>query len=320
MNRLAAARPGVAIRGAGPRRARRASVARDCVKRAGLRGARRRIDHADLDAVAAPAAPRPARGQRRRTASGSTSHGRPRPSTRQLGERLRDGVRRLARRRPRRRPAAAQAASASRAKRETDLRNGPLPSALLAYFEAGAAPTGAAAPRTATRRGTLVLAQGDAAGDGGRARRVAARRPRRRPSRRLPPVRALARRRRRVPGQPAAQEPAAAGASACSARGITCYRALRRRPARVQPRRRRVRRVGARPGVRGAARDRPGQGQAAPRRGGRGHRRRRSQTPPQRVVLKERRRQRGRGAVRAPRRPEHATSRSARTTSPTSST
>ena len=72
-------------------------------------------------------------------------------------------------------------------------------------------------------------------------------------------------RRRGAVRQPAAQEPAPAGALAAP-RGLTLLPPLRRRPARLQPGRRRVRRLGARAGVRRAARDRPRQGAAAPRR------------------------------------------------------
>ena len=143
IKRLAAARPGMAIRGS-DRDERAVKVARDFVKRAGLHGLVA-IDHAQLDTVVAPAehgllATNAPYGERLETADTEAVY-------RQLGERLRDAFplwnavvlagdhRQLK-------------AIGLAPKRETDLRNGPL-ECVLAYYEAGAAPTGAAAPRTA---------------------------------------------------------------------------------------------------------------------------------------------------------------------------
>jgi len=143
IKRLAAARPGMAIRGS-DRDERAVKVARDFVKRAGLHGLVA-IDHAQLDTVVAPAehgllATNAPYGERLEAADTEAVY-------RQLGERLREAFPRWN---------AVVLAGDQRQlkaiglapKRETDLRNGPL-ECVLAYYEAGAAPTGAAAPRTA---------------------------------------------------------------------------------------------------------------------------------------------------------------------------
>ena len=266
IKRLAAARPGVVIRGS-DRDQRAVKVARDFVKRAGLHGLVT-IEHAQMDTVTAPTA----RGLLATNAPyGERLDAADEAAYQQLGERLREafpGWSAVVLAGDQRQLKAIGLAP----KRETDLRNGPL-ECVLAYYEAGAAPTGSAAPRTAraeARSSSRKTAPPDATGD------VVDEAPGRRDARgrsgaagaagrhRSPQV---ARRRRRVPGQPAAQEPAPAG-EAPAARGHHLLPALRRRPAGVQPGRRRVRRVGARPGVRGAARDRPRQGHsgASPRR------------------------------------------------------
>ena len=316
IKRLAAARPGVVIRGS-DRDQRAVKVARDFVKRAGLHGLVT-IEHAQLDTVTAPTergllATNAPYGERLDAADEAVYQ--------QLGERLREAFPRLERRRARRRPAAAQGR-----RPRTQARDGPAqrPAGVRARVlrgRRGPHRRGRAAHRA--RRGALVLAQDgaepDATDAGGRDARGRSGAAGAAGSHRSAQS---ARRRRRVPGQPAAQEPAPAG-QAPAARGHHLLPALRRRPARVQPRRRRVRRVGARPGVRGAARDRPRQGQAAPRRGGRGHRRRprdaaaacgaQGAPPAARsgAVRAPRRRRpapRGeRGRPHLPRRPEHAT-------------
>ena len=315
MKRLAAARPGVVIRGS-DRDQRAVKVARDFVKRAGLHGLVA-IEHAQLESVAAPTergllATNAPYGERLDVADTEVVY-------QQLGERLREafpGWSAVVLAGDRRQLKAVGLAP----KRETDLRNGPL-ECVLAYYEAGAAPTGAAAPRTAraeARSSSRKAAPPDATGARGRRRRDG--RPRRAGARAGGSRRSAqsARRRRRVPGQPVAQEPAPAG-QAPAARGHHLLPALRRRPARVQPRRRRVRRVGARPGVRGAARDRPRQGQAAPGRGGRGHRRRPRDAAAARGAQGAPPAARS-GAVRAARRRRQAPRGRARTSSRTSST
>ena len=143
IKRLAAARPGMAIRGS-DRDERAVKVARDFVKRAGLHGLVA-IEHAQLDTVVAPAengllATNAPYGERLEATDTEAVY-------RQLGERLREAFPRWN---------AVVLAGDQRQlkaiglapKRETDLRNGPL-ECVLAYYEAGAAPTGAAAPRTA---------------------------------------------------------------------------------------------------------------------------------------------------------------------------
>ena len=143
IKRLAAARPGVSIRGS-DRDQRAVKVARDFVKRAGLHGLVV-IDHAQLETVTAPAergllATNAPYGERLDAADTEAVY-------RQLGERLREAFPRWS---------AVVLAGDQRQlksvglapKRETELRNGPL-ECVLAYYEPGAAPTGAAAPRTA---------------------------------------------------------------------------------------------------------------------------------------------------------------------------
>ena len=123
---------------------RAVKVARDFVKRAGLHGLVT-IDHAQLETVEAPAergllATNAPYGERLEAADTETVY-------RQLGERLREAFPRWS---------AVVLAGDQRQlkamgvapKRETDLRNGPL-ECVLAYYKPGAAPTGAAAPRTA---------------------------------------------------------------------------------------------------------------------------------------------------------------------------
>ena len=143
MKRLAAARPGVVIRGS-DRDERAVKVARDFVKRAGLHGLVA-IEPAQLETVAAPAehgllATNAPYGERLDVADTEAVY-------RQLGERLREAFPEWS---------AVVLAGDQRQlkaiglapKRETDLRNGPL-ECVLAYYGAGAASTGAAAPRTA---------------------------------------------------------------------------------------------------------------------------------------------------------------------------
>ena len=143
MKRLAAARSGAVIRGS-DRDQRAVKVARDFVKRAGLHGLVT-IDHAQLETVEAPferglLATNAPYGERLDAADIEAVYG-------QLGERLREAFPRWS---------AVVLAGDQRQlkaiglapKRETDLRNGPL-ECVLAYYEPGAAPTGSAAPRTA---------------------------------------------------------------------------------------------------------------------------------------------------------------------------
>jgi 23S rRNA (guanine2445-N2)-methyltransferase / 23S rRNA (guanine2069-N7)-methyltransferase len=143
IKRLAATRPGVSIRGS-DRDQRAVKVARDFVKRAGLHGLVI-IDHAQLETVTAPAergllATNAPYGERLDAADAEAVY-------RQLGERLREAFPRWS---------AVVLAGDQRQlkavglapKRETELRNGPL-ECVLAYYEPDAAPTGAAAPRTA---------------------------------------------------------------------------------------------------------------------------------------------------------------------------
>jgi 23S rRNA (guanine2445-N2)-methyltransferase / 23S rRNA (guanine2069-N7)-methyltransferase len=143
IKRLAAARPGVSIRGS-DRDQRAVKVARDFVKRAGLHGLVT-IDHAQLETVTATAergllATNAPYGERLEAADTEAVY-------RQLGERLREAFPRWS--------AVVLAGDQRQLKsvglaprRETDLRNGPL-ECVLAYYQPGAAPTGAAAPRTA---------------------------------------------------------------------------------------------------------------------------------------------------------------------------
>ncbi|HEX5643460.1 MAG TPA: bifunctional 23S rRNA (guanine(2069)-N(7))-methyltransferase RlmK/23S rRNA (guanine(2445)-N(2))-methyltransferase RlmL, partial [Thermoleophilia bacterium] len=143
MKRLAGARPGLVIRGS-DRDQRAVKVARDFVKRAGLHGLVT-IEHAQLETVAAPTergllATNAPYGERLDVADTEVVY-------QQLGERLREafpGWSAVVLAGDRRQLKAVGLAP----KRETDLRNGPL-ECVLAYYEAGAAPTGAAAPRTA---------------------------------------------------------------------------------------------------------------------------------------------------------------------------
>jgi 23S rRNA (guanine2445-N2)-methyltransferase / 23S rRNA (guanine2069-N7)-methyltransferase len=143
LRRLAAARPGVVIRGS-DRDQRAVKVARDFVKRAGLHGLVA-IEHTQLETAAAPAergllATNAPYGERLDVADTEVVY-------RQLGERLREafpGWSAVVLAGDRRQLKAVGLAP----RRETDLRNGPL-ECVLAYYEAGAAPTGAAAPRTA---------------------------------------------------------------------------------------------------------------------------------------------------------------------------
>ena len=187
IKRLAAARPGVVIRGS-DRDQRAVKVARDFVKRAGLHGLVT-IDHAQLDTVTAPAergllATNAPYGERLDVADEAVYQ--------QLGERLREafpGWSAVVLAGDQRQLKAIGLAP----KRETDLRNGPL-ECVLAYYEAGAAPTGAAAPRTAraearsSSRKACRRRTRRAADRGRRDVRPPARRRKR--SRRPPPVRA----------------------------------------------------------------------------------------------------------------------------------
>jgi 23S rRNA (guanine2445-N2)-methyltransferase / 23S rRNA (guanine2069-N7)-methyltransferase len=142
IKRLAAARPGLTIRGS-DRDQRAVKVARDFVKRAGLHGLVT-VDHAQLETVTAPAergllATNAPYGERLDAADAEAIY-------RQLGERLREAFPRWS---------AVLLAGDQRQlnavglapKRETDLRNGPL-ECVLAYYAPDAAPTGAAAPRS----------------------------------------------------------------------------------------------------------------------------------------------------------------------------
>jgi 23S rRNA (guanine2445-N2)-methyltransferase / 23S rRNA (guanine2069-N7)-methyltransferase len=141
--RLAVARPGLTIRGS-DRDQRAVKVARDFVRRAGLHGLVT-IDHAQLEAVTAPAergllATNAPYGERLDAADTEAVY-------RQLGERLREafpGWSAVVLAGDQRQLKAVGLAP----KRETDLRNGPL-ECVLAYYERDASPTGAAAPRTA---------------------------------------------------------------------------------------------------------------------------------------------------------------------------
>ena len=165
----AAARPGVAIRGS-DRDERAVKVARDFVKRAGLHGLVA-IDHAQLDTVVAPAehgllATNAPYGERLEAADTEAVY-------RQLGERLREafpGWNAVVLAGDQRQLKAIGLAP----KRETDLRNGPLECVLgLLRGRRGPDRRGRATHRP--RRGPLVFAQGDAAGGGDRGRRVAGR-------------------------------------------------------------------------------------------------------------------------------------------------
>ena len=143
IRKLAAARPGVTIRGS-DRDQRAVKVARDFVRRAGLHGLVV-IDHAQLETAAATAergllATNAPYGERLDAADTEAVY-------RQLGERLRQafpGWSAVVLAGDQRQLKAVGLAP----KRETDLRNGPL-ECVLAYYEPDAAPTGAAAPRTA---------------------------------------------------------------------------------------------------------------------------------------------------------------------------
>ncbi len=142
IKRLASARPGVVIRGS-DRDQRAVKIARDFVKRAGLHGLVT-IEHAQLDTATAPTA----RGLLATNAPyGERLDAADEAAYQQLGERLREafpGWNAVVLGGDQRQLKAIGLAP----KRETDLRNGPL-ECVLAYYEAGAAPTGSAAPRTA---------------------------------------------------------------------------------------------------------------------------------------------------------------------------
>ena len=313
IKRLAAARPGMAIRGS-DRDERAVKVARDFVKRAGLHGLVA-IDHAQLDTVVAPAehgllATNAPYGERLEAADTEAVY-------RQLGERLREafpGWNAVVLAGDQRQLKAIGLAP----KRETDLRNGPL-ECVLAYYEAGAAPTGAAAPRTAraeARSSSRKATPPEAATAVAESPAVRARR---RPEPQAPTgprgslgggaeylANRLRKNQRRL-------------AKRLQREGITCYRLYDadlpeyNLVVDVYGEWVHVQEYAAPPEID------PGQGQAAPRRGGRGHRRRprgparprgaQGAPPPARA-----------GAVRAPRRRRAGSSRSARTTSPTSST
>ncbi len=142
MKRLAAARPEAVIRGS-DRDARAVKVSRDFAARAGLHGLVA-FEQADV----AQAEPPAARGLLATNAPyGERLSDEAEAVYRQLGERLRSAF-----------PGwnavvlggdrGQLGALGLAAKRETDLRNGPL-TCVLAYYEAGAKPTGPAAPRTA---------------------------------------------------------------------------------------------------------------------------------------------------------------------------
>ncbi len=141
--RLAAARPGVSIRGS-DRDPRAVKIANDFARRAGLHGLVV-FEQADLS-ESAPAA---ARGLLAANApyGERIDAGGAEAVYRQLGERLRgpfaawDAVLLAGDRRQ-------LGAVGVTVKRDAELRNGPL-DCVLAYFEAGAAPAGAAAPRSA---------------------------------------------------------------------------------------------------------------------------------------------------------------------------
>ncbi len=142
MKRLAAARPGAVIRGS-DHDARAVKVARDFAARAGLHGLVA-FERASVDGAAPPAAhgllaTNAPYGERLAAEADAVY--------RQLGERLRTsfpGWNAVVLAGDRRQLGALGLA----AKRDTDLRNGPL-TCVLAYYEAGAASTGSAAPRTA---------------------------------------------------------------------------------------------------------------------------------------------------------------------------
>ena len=143
LKRLAAARPEVSIRGA-DRDVRAVKLAQDCARRAGLHGLVT-FERAELE-QAAPAA---ARGLVATNApyGERLDPGEAEAVYRQLGEKLRTSFAGwtaviLAGDRHQ------LAAVGLQPGRSTGLRNGPL-DCVLAYFAAGAAPAGAAAPRTA---------------------------------------------------------------------------------------------------------------------------------------------------------------------------
>ena len=142
LKRLAAARPQAVIRGS-DRDARAVKVARDFAARAGLHGLVA-FEQADVDQAAPPAA----HGLLATNAPyGERLAADAEAVYRQLGERLRTafpGWTAVVLAGDRRQLGALEVA----VKRETDLRNGPL-TCVLAYYEAGAAATGSAAPRTA---------------------------------------------------------------------------------------------------------------------------------------------------------------------------
>ena len=171
IKRLAAARPGVVIRGS-DRDQRAVKVARDFVKRAGLHGLVT-IEHAQMDTVTAPTE----RGLLATNAPyGERLDAADEAAYQQLGERLREafpGWSAVVLAGDQRQLKAIGLAP----KRETDLRNGPL-ECVLAYYEAGAAPTGSAAPRTAraeARSSSRKTAPPDATGDAVEAPAVEAR-------------------------------------------------------------------------------------------------------------------------------------------------
>jgi len=144
MKRLAAARPGAVIRGS-DRDARAVQVARDCVARAGLHGLVA-VQQADLETAVPPAdhgllATNAPYGERLAASAD------PEAVYRQLGERVRaafGGWSTAVLAGDHRQVAALGLA----VKRDVELRNGPL-TCVLSYFEADAAATGSAAPRSA---------------------------------------------------------------------------------------------------------------------------------------------------------------------------
>ena len=143
LKRLAASRPGVSIRGT-DHDARAVKVSRDFAKRAGLHGLVS-FDQAALEQAAAPAAhglvaANAPYGER-------LDPGEAEAVYRQLGEKLRTtfaGWSAVVLGGDRRQLGAVGLV----AKRDTELRNGPL-ECVLAYYEPGAEPAGAAAPRNA---------------------------------------------------------------------------------------------------------------------------------------------------------------------------
>ena len=201
-----------------------------------------------------------------------------------------------------------------RARRTNRFMNGPLPCTLLRIEIDGARrraarPARPAGGRRADRDRRRVGASGRGSAPDEAEQRRGSRRPRAAAAASPAPLA-----RGRAVRQPAAQERPALEPLHAPRRHHLLPR-LRRRPARLRPGHRRLRALGARAGVRAAARDRRGQGGGAPRRGharrARGAGRGAGRRVPQGARPAARRR-----AVRAPRPPAASSTRSTRATSP----